>query len=269
MFSRVLLFYVPFGYSLKTRFNNISSFCSWILEYLAPISFLVFSKNDVTNLVAYIVAVFYIYNTYEIGYLENDAETIKMEFSPSLRLSNLELKYYETNKTKIYSFKFLCSCLLCVSLFFLGINGILLGYIMLLIPVYLLYNRNRSQLNNHLFLLQRFIRYSGLYLIGVENISILDLVLILFMYPMPIYITRCVSGKYGYVNHFLEKYIVGEEKNSSLFKIKYSVISFILVAVFCFLLDIEISWGIVFLYYLIYWVIRYFLKMQKKVNGKK
>ena len=266
MFSRFVLFYIPFGYSLKTRFNNISAFCGWMLEYLIPISLIVFNKNDSTNIGTYVLAIFYIYNTYEIGYIENDTETIKIESSPSLRLTSKELNYYEDNKVKIYSFKFLFSCLFGVILYLSGVSEIILFYILLLIPVYLCYNRNRSQLNNHLFLLQRFMRYSGLYLIGIEKISILDLLLLLLMYPMPIYITRCVSGKYGYVNHFLEKYVVGVNKNFSLFRIRYSAISVILGVSLLSLSVLDITCFIVLLYYLIYWIIRYWAKIRKIEN---
>lgn len=106
-----IFFYLPMGYLLKTRLNSLAKFISWNIIYVFPLFYLAYIKlNFVITIIDFVEilgSIIVVYNFYEIGYIQNDTETIKRESNPTLRVSKDELEYYEENKWYIYIAKLL------------------------------------------------------------------------------------------------------------------------------------------------------------------
>ena len=99
-------FYLPFCYTLFIRFSKVSQFISWVAIYIIPtlLVFLSFyEKGMFSFLLCYFLSVMLVYNYYEIGYIQNDTETIKKENNPTLRLTMIQLQYYKSHFILIYS----------------------------------------------------------------------------------------------------------------------------------------------------------------------
>ena len=96
-----IFFYLPMGYLLKTRLNSLAKFISWNIIYVFPLFYLAYIKlNFVITIIDFVEilgSIIVVYNFYEIGYIQNDTETIKRESNPTLRVSKDELEYYEEN----------------------------------------------------------------------------------------------------------------------------------------------------------------------------
>ncbi len=103
IYAGVLMFYVPVLYAIRTRFLKDKTGNFWLAEYLFPVllSFLLANIEPI-SISQMLLSVACVYCFYEIGYIQNDCETIKKEESPTLRLSEDELKIYERNKWNIY-----------------------------------------------------------------------------------------------------------------------------------------------------------------------
>ena len=86
-----IFFYLPMGYLLKTRLNSLAKFISWNIIYVFPLFYLAYIKlNFVITIIDFVEilgSIIVVYNFYEIGYIQNDTETIKRESNPTLRVS--------------------------------------------------------------------------------------------------------------------------------------------------------------------------------------
>jgi len=109
-----IFFYLPMGYLLKTRLNSLAKFISWNIIYVFPLFYLAYIKlNFVITIIDFVEilgSIIVVYNFYEIGYIQNDTETIKRESNPTLRVSKDELEYYEENKWYIYIARIVINC---------------------------------------------------------------------------------------------------------------------------------------------------------------
>ncbi len=213
-------FYCPFVYTVRTRLDSSPSVTGyWILVYLVPTFLLWFSASlntglpspgaaqgffpgQVANLLLYFLAISLIYTLYEVGYIQNDTETIKKEIHPTLRLNPEQLAYYEQKKYVIYAVRFLTAVVL--SAFIVHDTGLSAGSILFLastwflIPLYLLYNRMRNRWNLvlHFFLLS--LRYSAVLFLFVPEMPDSVLVFSVLIYPLPTILQLCAKGKFGF-----------------------------------------------------------------------
>ena len=163
-YYRMLMFYVPIMYALETRFLRRSKWgiFIWATEYLFPVIITLFliAGMEICNIeVNFFLAVMGVYNFYEIGYIQNDCETVKKEVNPTLRVSSAELVFYEKAKFKIYGIRLILGVVF--SLFFLidGVSWIILLFFWLIIPFYMLYNNLRGRINLYLILPLAIYRY--------------------------------------------------------------------------------------------------------------
>lgn len=148
-------FYLPFCYTLFIRFSKVSQFISWVAIYIIPtlLVFLSFyEKGMFSFLLCYFLSVMLVYNYYEIGYIQNDTETIKKENNPTLRLTMIQLQYYKSHFILIYSSRIFWGILLSLLLYLLSdfVSYFLCSSILLLL-LYQVYNnvRNRFTLFLH------------------------------------------------------------------------------------------------------------------------
>lgn len=74
----MFLFYTPFLYYYKTRLKSFYKLLSWMLIYLAPIYLAVYYsiQNEMDN-IYFLLLIIVVHNLYEVGYIQNDTETIK------------------------------------------------------------------------------------------------------------------------------------------------------------------------------------------------
>ena len=88
-----LSFYIPFAYTWHSRIRNVRTFIGWAGKYIIPLIILgIFLSNF--SWILFSLGLIYTFCLYEMGYIENDCETIKTEYNPTLRLSIDELKFY-------------------------------------------------------------------------------------------------------------------------------------------------------------------------------
>ncbi len=211
-------FFIPFFYFYHSRLRTIIKTISWFFIYIIPIFTLAFfsgvvSPNELAFLFLFIIG---IYNIYEIGYINNDCETIKKEKNPTLRLSKSEIHYYNKKKLFIYSIRILISL---VILLILSLNEeistyyLLISYIGLLIS-FLFYNSIRSIANlpiHFLLVLFRFSSFSLVFNLGYECFIFSALI-----FPLINLIER--SGEVRFKLTFFQK---GIFLNRDLFRVLY------------------------------------------------
>ena len=253
-------FYLPVLYSITTRYSRegIKGLLLFSVIYLIPLIILMFCFSDIGNGWLWCLAIILVLDLYEIGYIQNDAETIKKEDNPTMRLQEKELMYYEKHKYLIYSIRILFTFFL--SLLFLNYSQYSIemlwkiGILWLLITLYLLYNSIRNVWNIILLtILTSYRVIMPMVLCTAENDSnlLLAIVYAYFTYPFPTIIQQCVMGKFGIEIGFIKKILIPDFAKRYMFRIKYY---FLLTIVIAFLVIIlKLNWMLIIcpLYYLL------------------
>ncbi len=193
------IFFIPFWYSKQTRFKTNVRFASWIIIYLIPVllSFLFFSSQiNLTDLMVSFLGISLVYNLYEIGYIYNDAETIKSEIAPTLRLNTNQLQFYEKHKRVIYLFRFFIALTITIILLLREHSMSFLVVCWLIIPTYVGYNLVRSRLNIPLHFVLVTLRYCSPALLfsGIFNVHVFILMILLF--PLINTLERCAENRF-------------------------------------------------------------------------
>ena len=184
----MLKFYIPILYSFETRFNNKVKMVGWFFTYLFPVSLMFFILNENFNIKIFlilIISIVLIYTVYEVGYIENDAETIKLEKNPTLRLSLKSLEFYEINKRSIYLTRLMITFILLTGVFYLNaynINYFILILFFLLI-LFKVYNISRSRLNLFIQFFLSSIRYLAIALLTLESIKYTEFLILFLIFP--------------------------------------------------------------------------------------
>lgn len=191
-------FFIPFLYFYHSRLKSITKALSWVFIYIFPIFTFSFvsdsnSLQDLAWLLLYITG---IYTIYEIGYINNDCETIKNESNPTLRLSKSELEYYNDNRNLIYIFRGVISFIIVLALSFSEIASpyyVFVSYTGLLVT-FLVYNSVRSILNLPLHFLLVLFRFSSFTLIF--NLGFDSFVATILIFPLINLIERCGEARF-------------------------------------------------------------------------
>lgn len=247
-----LIFWIPFLYSFSTRMDNsIIGLLNWVSQYLLPLCLIIFLFANFFNLAPFLLVLTLLYMLYEIGYIQNDTETIKTEKNPTLRLNKALLDYYEKNKRYIYIFRIAFSILLSVlatTLFEYTIDAVYLSWA---IPVvYFIYNRIRGYLTYIVHFLLLMLRYI-IPLLPFIDASLPMIIFIALLYPIPAIIVRISRNK---VVKIPRKYmfILNDYSRRYVFIMRYYMVLFLIAILFSYLIsDIDYSYSIVFLYFLI------------------
>lgn len=105
-----VMYYLPLYYGIKTRAKGIFHKMSFMTNILLPNLFLsIFYSNQEYNSIQQfligIMAFIAMYSVYEVGYLQNDTFTIRLEEKPTIRLDAIENKYIQENVLKIIAVK--------------------------------------------------------------------------------------------------------------------------------------------------------------------
>jgi len=188
-------FFVPFLYFIRTRIASPAKLFSWGIIYIIPTAYIAYHFYNETIsfgifLFSFVLQAVAIYNFYEIGYIENDTETIKNEQNPTLRLKQQDFVFYEKYKWIIYGSRVITGILVFAVLHmakpdFAGYWQFVIAVAMLL-PIYLIYNRvrNKFTLLLHFILVTiRFASYPLLYVILNET-AVKQILPVLFVFPV-------------------------------------------------------------------------------------
>lgn len=262
----ILKFYVPLLYSLETRFahKSIIGVFLWILDYFLPIMALMFISLSMVNYFTFlvgVVAILFVYGLYEVGYIQNDAETIKGEENPTKRLSNNDILYYERHKFDIYTIRLIWG--LAFSYFFFYIypySSIIVVLILMwmIVPLYLLYNSNRSKWCIVLLNILTSYRYIMPVILVIGRFDIISIGVAYFMHPFPTIIQQAVMSKFGVEAIMLKKYILSDFSKRYAFRVKYYFVMFLFLLVILLITGNNILYIFIPLYYLIYKFLMFF-----------
>lgn len=256
------VFYFPFWYSKQTRFRTTTRLCSWIIIYLIPVSLsflLVSPAFDYIYLLKSFIGVLLVYNLYEIGYIYNDAETIKREKSPTMRLSQLQLRYYENNKKSIYLFRFLIALVTTVLLSFNDHTLVFLLASWGIIPAYALYNSVRNRLNIPLHFVLVTLRYCSPALLFIDSSNYYIFLLMICLFPVINTLERCAESRFNFP--FFKRFFLTNKKSG---RYVYYFILFVLGVVSYYFLSNYIFFA--FSCYALYYMAFRFLSAQVKLN---
>lgn len=256
IYAGVLMFYVPVLYAIRTRFlkrTKLGIFF-WLAEYLFPVllSFLLANIEPI-SISQMLLSVACVYCFYEIGYIQNDCETIKKEESPTLRLSEDELKIYERNKWNIYMTRGVLGILFSMYYIQQGIPSCtLLPVLWGIIPLYLLYNSMRNRLNQYLVLFLMIYRY-GVPFLNYTHFSwnCYLLLLIIISYPIPTFIQICAKEKRGRCEKWA-LFFVGSYNKRELFRLKFYLLLIVGVGVLAFLNQVHLYYVILPIYFFLF-----------------
>ena len=252
----VLMFYVPVLYAIRTRFlkrTKLGIFF-WFAEYLFPVLLsLLLANIEPISIFQMLLSVVCVYCFYEIGYIQNDCETIKKEENPTLRLSEDELKIYERNKWNIYMTRGVLGILFSMYYIQQGIPScILLPVLWGIIPLYLLYNSMRNRLNQYLVLFLMVYRYGvPFFLYTPFNWNCYLLLLIIISYPIPTFIQICAKEKRGRCEKWA-LFFVGSYNKRELFRLKFYLFLIVGVGVLAFLNQVHLYYVILPIYFFLF-----------------
>jgi hypothetical protein len=189
----MLKFYIPFIYTLETRFESRTKRIAWCFTYFIPVAltffliyYNIYQHISVESIAVFLLGILTIYNTYEIGYIENDTELVKHEKNPTMRLNNSDLSYYEENKIQIYSLRIFLTIIILASLQIIQSNDSIEFAVAIfsLLVIFIIYNSTRSRLN---LLLQFFLsssRYLSVCLLILQPSNYSSFLIFVFIFPV-------------------------------------------------------------------------------------
>lgn len=247
-------FYLPYYYFIYTRTNSIYKVFSWFMIYFVPIS-IYLSLNYSVNLLEIFIYLTAVYTVYEIGYIWNDAETIKREKKPTLRLSTSELKYYYKNRWKLYPVRLVITFILLIVYHILYGEWIYLATnLFLILLTYAVYNNIRSRANLLLHLVLVSLRFSfiGYALVGEDAFIALFLA-----FPLLNFIERASQDRFN-IPYFQKNIFANKKSGRYLY--------YFVLMILALLLDIESFSAYLFGYLFIYRFIS--LALAKKLGIK-
>jgi len=251
-----LMFFVPGAYAYQTRMK-LGGLLRMFTKYVVITAGLPLMLNGgYLNVGLYVLAVLFVYNLYEIGYIENDTETIKREENPTLRLSEQQLGFYYAHRWSVYAVKMVVSVFLTVLLINVTGGGksivypIILAY--LLIPSYLLYNRIRSGWSQPIYLWLMTVRHVAVAWICTECFGWMDAIFIILAYPFPTFVSRLSIKRFGYSNKFVCKYILSDYRYLHRYRYRYYLLLALMVVPLAFFHHYFVPHALISVYLFVY-----------------
>ena len=196
-------FYVPFAYYGLVRMGTLSKFIGFGIYYILPTFyyFLYCFGLSLNGILAYCLSLLLFYNLYEIGYIQNDTESVKQEKKPSLRLYNHNLRYYSKHRILIYVVRVVISILLSLILLFISQNVIgafvFIVFCFIELLVFIAYNFVRNNWSLFIFLLLQTFKYVIYAFYFYPGIDFLVIAMLVLIYPVPNVIERFSYRRYN------------------------------------------------------------------------
>lgn len=217
-----LYFYIPYLYTIKTRLGKKGRFLSYFLILVIPPAYFALlqqSETGIKELVYVLLGLLYVQNLYEIGYIQNDTETIKKEVHPTLRLSIEERNYYEQRKLRIYGFRaFQALSIGLILLIISNLNPNIRLFLIvssLITPIYLTYNSLRNIWNLILNFLLTILKYSTFQLLFFDSFQIRIFILSILTFPVMNLLERAATPR------FFKQYSIFFIPNLSIIRMWY------------------------------------------------
>ena len=201
--DKKIIFYMPGCYTLFKRMTTSNKRQGLLCYHIVPILYLYFLGHSwsIVSLLSCCLFVIAFYSQYEIGYIYNDTETIKLEYSPSERLDEGEIQYYEGHKTGIYLNHILSFVVGFALLWLLGEQEEFLIYsfcVMIAeISIFLGYNNVRGKKSLPLFFLLELFKYLPFVWLFHANHIVAEIIIISLIYAVPNTIERLSFKRYG------------------------------------------------------------------------
>lgn len=254
----MIFFYVPFYYTIVSRLNGFSKLFSWIIIYLLPQFMFVLFFRGVPDyfyaLFSIMLGILLIYTLYEVGYIYNDAETIKNEIHPTLRLSPSQLSYYHENRGLIYLVRFILAVI--ITCFFIYLEQYYFIFLVwCIIPLYAVYNSIRNRWNLSLHFLLVVIRYCSVTILLGGGMAFFYCV---FLFPVINLLERCSEKRFQL--HFFQTFIFSNKKDG---RYKYYIL--LMVVAGALLINEKIWVNLVFLFFSSYYFAYRWLIVKSKL----
>lgn len=210
------LFFIPLLYTYTTRLQTVLKSISLFIIYFIPVCILLYFQHPEISQFHFwmlaMLAILGVYTVYEMGYIQNDTETIKLEQKPTMRLSEQQLNFYATHRIAIYAVRCFELCIVLLFIYcIIGMSGTkyyAIGILAILL-FYQCYNRGRGQINMFLYLILVSLRYLVPLLLYPSNITWSLILCGLMIFPIPKTLTyHAKSPKDVKTNIFFRKYIL-------------------------------------------------------------
>ena len=200
-------FLIPGYYLFYSRLKRKSELVSLLIVY--PVFLLIFIGFQLNNfswwyLPFFLVSLFTWLSFYEVGYLENDAITIKKEKNPTLRIRPNEIEFIQTKFYKIQLLKILLGCFGLFLVFLynewdnLGLS--ILGFLAIIIVArtsFYFHNTLRSRWNILTYFVLSTAKYTSLVILFLWKFDIQFLLIgLLFIFPIPRTLEHACKVKY-------------------------------------------------------------------------
>jgi hypothetical protein len=252
------MFFLPLLYAFHTRMGKgMSAILKWLSEYLIPtfIVALLASKGTFAVWFDYLFMLVLTYTLYEIGYIYNDAYTIKREEHPTRRLNERELTFFYKYEWLIMAFRLFLSSLLSVYIVmkydYSSSAWLAVGAAWSILLVYGFFNRFRSHVSFLLHALLLLLRYSVPWMLfAMDSMSSL-LVLVFFVYPLPNMMENMARNKYGITYAFTKCYMANYEQRYQ-FRVWYYFVLVTAMTVLLFTGLIPLGYLLIAAYFFVY-----------------
>lgn len=205
-------YYIPYLYTNKAKLGKRGRLLSYFLILVIPPAyFAVVLQSAITiqNLLYVLIGTIIVQNIYEIGYIQNDTETIKRDPTPTIRLSKEALQYYERNKFGIYAIRAFWMIILdFILLLISGFSHDIIVFLIvstLILPIFILYNSIRNFWNLILHFIMTILKYTSVQFLFTSTFKPSIFVLSLFTYPIMNFLDRAATPRF--LKKFSEYYI--------------------------------------------------------------
>lgn len=197
-------FYWPFLYTNKAKLFKSGRLISYLgIFTIPPIYFaLILQAPTITlqNLFSCLLGIILIQNLYEVGYIQNDTETIKKEKNPTMRLEQADLDYYSSNRFGIYVTRAIIDVILVGLLVYVNHGSmsvwVFLGVAHTITPIFLLYNAMRNKWNILLHFFLATLKFSSLQFLFFDSLQVNVFILSIFGYPIINLIDRAATPRF-------------------------------------------------------------------------
>lgn len=223
-------------YFISTRLKYKGNKIAFLLFYLFPIALITYSYSYsyIYDLYKVVLVIGLTYSIYELGYIYNDTITIRKEAEPTLRLSKIELSFFNSNIKKILAIRAITFFTLMMLYIALGVNVTELVLLVVLFVTFYIYNNVRSKLNLPLHFILVSLRYLIPLIHIFEQVGCFELLFILMLYPILNTLERASEKRFSYIpaDFFLVEY----KKNGRIY---YYAISLILSSVYSYFFNVD------------------------------
>jgi hypothetical protein len=252
------MFFLPFLYAFHTRMGKgMTALLKWMSEYVIPTFLVAILASNGAFVVwyDYLIMLVLTYTLYEIGYMYNDAYTIKREEHPTRRLNEQELTFFYKHEWQIMAFRLFLSSILSVYIVMMydysSSAWLAIGAAWSIILVYGFFNRIRSHVSFLLHALLLLLRYSvPWFLFAIDSMPTL-LVLVFFVYPLPNMLENMARNKYGINYAFTQLYMANYERRYQ-FRVWYYLVLVIATTLLHFIGLITLGYILIAAYYFVY-----------------